>query len=431
MGGLDLEYLLENSASESVQVWLKSPEDNGLDSLQVDARQALKLHRAGHSLYCRAPSDLEAMVVPRMLHGLGYGPRPLSGDRFSRGEIEMFFSREGHLTDFHSDFQENLTVQLSGSKRWVFGESPLDHPLRGMTPHFDNSQDKTITEQQLKVAKIIAPAFELNHVPKGNGSSQGMTEAVLLPGDVLYHPAGVWHRVVCEQDSVSMNVSLTVSSYADVVCCGLLQLLSKSNVFRAGVRTGRGDVEYSLGVVKELLVEVPRIIEALRPEDFLPPTVFYDHAALPAAVEEESEEVEEEDAIDTAEVNAEDLEDVPNYDLVTLYVLNPLTTLLFTHPVEEDSKDVNSDFIVHSVFGNENFESMNRVKCWVRIECLPLLKVIETKRDNSFSFQGILEEAGLTLSRERKRKRGGKFVDNESVYRLIHLLLMTGAIRTW
>ena len=51
-----------------------------------------------------------------MLYGMDYGPGLLSSDRFSRGEIEMLFSREGHLTDF----KENFTIHLSGSKQWSF-----------------------------------------------------------------------------------------------------------------------------------------------------------------------------------------------------------------------------------------------------------------------------------------------------------------------
>jgi ribosomal protein L16 Arg81 hydroxylase len=33
-------------------------------------------------------------------------------------EIEIFLSRAGNYTDFHTDFQENFTLQISGRKRW-------------------------------------------------------------------------------------------------------------------------------------------------------------------------------------------------------------------------------------------------------------------------------------------------------------------------
>lgn len=29
-----------------------------------------------------------------------------------KGELEVFVSREGHVTDWHTDFMENFTVQI-------------------------------------------------------------------------------------------------------------------------------------------------------------------------------------------------------------------------------------------------------------------------------------------------------------------------------
>ena len=39
----------------------------------------------------------------------------------------------------------------------------------------------------------------------------------LHPGDVLYTPAGMWHRVECVDDSVSINVSLMGATWADLI----------------------------------------------------------------------------------------------------------------------------------------------------------------------------------------------------------------------
>jgi hypothetical protein len=152
MDDFDIETLVENTSSESIQVWLPTQKSNKkIDSIRVDDKQAFKLYQAGHSLYCRAPQELEHALVPSLLQSLGYGVRPQGNDRYSRGEIEMFFSRQGHVTDFHCDFQENFTIQLSGSKKWIFCESNLNHPLRGVTPHFDVVEDLSLPEQQLKV----------------------------------------------------------------------------------------------------------------------------------------------------------------------------------------------------------------------------------------------------------------------------------------
>jgi hypothetical protein len=72
------------------------------------ADQALKLYNAGHSLYCRASQELESEVIPKVLEEVGVGINTSNSDRFRRGEIETFFSRKGHLTDFHVDFQESI-----------------------------------------------------------------------------------------------------------------------------------------------------------------------------------------------------------------------------------------------------------------------------------------------------------------------------------
>lgn len=41
------------------------------------------------------------------------------------GEIETFVARKGNFTDWHTDFQENFTVQLKGKKTWKLKVSGL------------------------------------------------------------------------------------------------------------------------------------------------------------------------------------------------------------------------------------------------------------------------------------------------------------------
>ena len=100
----DIAELLENSASDRIHVWLSqkmnvSTERAALDSITVeDHSQALKLYWAGHSIYCRAPLELERSVVPRLLHEIGLGVTGSGTDKYRRGEIELFLSREGHTT---------------------------------------------------------------------------------------------------------------------------------------------------------------------------------------------------------------------------------------------------------------------------------------------------------------------------------------------
>ena len=186
MHSLNARRLLEGSASPAIEVWLRQAAGGGMESIQVaEAREALHLYGAGHSLYCRASRALEDLLVPRLLQELRYGVHG-STDRYQRGEVETFFSRKGHVTDFHTDFQENFTVLLSGSKKWTFGAGGPVAPIRGCTPHY---RSRAVAELQLKTLQLggraggAAPA-----------AGQAREECVLSAGDVLYHPAGIWHR---------------------------------------------------------------------------------------------------------------------------------------------------------------------------------------------------------------------------------------------
>ena len=53
-----------------------------------------------------------------------------------QGEIETFVSRAGNHTSWHTDFQENFTLQLKGSKKWRLLRSGLEAPIMGYTPHY-------------------------------------------------------------------------------------------------------------------------------------------------------------------------------------------------------------------------------------------------------------------------------------------------------
>ena len=122
MFDLDLRSMLENTASDAIHAWLRplsSERSKRLDSVRTEnVDDAIKLHRAGASLYFRASEDLERVMLTNLQSLLGLNFSACYSDGTNRSEIETFVSRKGHCTDWHFDFQQNFTLQLKGKKTW-------------------------------------------------------------------------------------------------------------------------------------------------------------------------------------------------------------------------------------------------------------------------------------------------------------------------
>ena len=136
----------------------------------------------------------------------------------------------GHVTGWHTDFQENFTIQLSGVKRWTLRRGRVPSPLRATTPHY--AREASVIENQLKVARMSCghgaggrdrgrggggPRYDGPHgFECGEDNAHGPERTVTLrPGDVLYFPSGMWHTVETVEDGVSLNVSLMGTTYAE------------------------------------------------------------------------------------------------------------------------------------------------------------------------------------------------------------------------
>ena len=150
---LDVHQIFTETSSDNVFLWLRptdATDKKTLNSVEIqDPDTAYALHVSGsHSAYCRAPPILEQHLVNSLLRATGLGgghyhpPHSetvtLGGNTsLGRGEVELFISQsDGKVTGWHTDFQENFTIQISGVKRWTLRRGRVAHPLRATTPHY-------------------------------------------------------------------------------------------------------------------------------------------------------------------------------------------------------------------------------------------------------------------------------------------------------
>ena len=280
--GLDLEAMLSETASERLFVWMRSEAkaDERVASFEVDEpRAAMICHDAGGSLYFRSP---EAMVNPWVGRlsaelGLNFGavysqPAAGPGALPQKGEIEVFATRAGHTTDWHTDFMENFTLQLKGRKRWRIAQSGLEAPIRGYTPHYKSVDNLA---QQLKVHRMQQPSFPAPVPWDASASGDDGTDVVELgPGDFLYHPAGIWHRVECTEDSLSMNISLLGLSWADHIADAARHAMWRHAPMRAPVVVRPSTYGKARADAEQRLAAARRQLDGLRGEDIMPPCLL-------------------------------------------------------------------------------------------------------------------------------------------------------------
>ena len=178
-------------------------------------------------------SELLTTALSQQL-GLSFGA--LYADGAPRSEVETFASRAGHVTHWHFDYMENFTLQLRGTKRWRLKRSSVGVPVRGCTPQWGaaSAAVRTAAEQQAKLHAQHASGGTFEAAPP-DAFFADADEVVVRPGSVLYVPAGTWHRVECDEDSLSINVSLMGTTWADHVADALRQRLLTHAAARAPV----------------------------------------------------------------------------------------------------------------------------------------------------------------------------------------------------
>ena len=233
----DLDELLEVTASEHIFAWMRNAAAGvnlKLGSVELSsAADARTAWSGGASLYFRSSQSACDAIVPGLARSIGFAEGTVE-----RSEIEVFASRKGHVTDWHFDFMENITLQISGRKRWDVRYSRVKHPLRGCTPHYVDDDDTL--EQQVKVHRVHCPSFSVREAPPPTPGAAAAAPAIAAPsasvelvsGSVFYFPAGMLHKVTCTEDSLSINVSFMAPTWSDVFSEALRQTMWSYDAFR-------------------------------------------------------------------------------------------------------------------------------------------------------------------------------------------------------
>ena len=270
-----MEQLCENTASEQVHIWYpdrdnKSKEkfQKGIDSFGTnDIPLAIKAHeKGGASLYFGSPVEFRELYWKQLANQLGMNFSAYFSDFTSMSEWEIFISKKGGYTDYHIDFQENFSIQLKGSKKWKVWKSGITSPLVGFTPHYNKTGN---LEHQMKMIRMELP---FNYDKQELESI--VDEIELNPGDVFYHPAGIWHSVEWLDDSFTINLSLKNLNKADIIAQSLKHLMNQDPELRENLTfTSKEDLYEQLNSGIEKAFELMKDLwpEVIAPQNILIP----------------------------------------------------------------------------------------------------------------------------------------------------------------
>eukprot|EP01064_Diplonema_japonicum_P027992 TRINITY_DN4207_c0_g1_i1.p1 TRINITY_DN4207_c0_g1~~TRINITY_DN4207_c0_g1_i1.p1 ORF type:complete len:555 (+),score=70.91 TRINITY_DN4207_c0_g1_i1:65-1729(+) len=262
---LDVDSLLHRTPSEQINVWMtKTSGEN--TSFKTSEETAKECYQCGASLYFRAPEEFESSFLALIGEGLGMGHAAFHHDGDLRAEVETFVSHKGHTTSWHFDFMENITIQLKGKKTWKLKKSGVAHPYRACALHFE-SPDSALLGNQTVLAKLQNPEF----TPISSPQESDYECVTLSAGDIMYHPAGIWHEVSTDEDSISVNLSYMHKTWGEILLDAAGHLTRKHPLLLQRYSSkGSGGYE---GVLSELQPKLELFVEELKslvPQDILP-----------------------------------------------------------------------------------------------------------------------------------------------------------------
>lgn len=201
-----------------------------------------------------------------------------------------YISNVGKGFGLHFDRNPVMVVQCEGSKRWLFGKTPAV-----FGPDFN-----VVASHEAELVDFVRqrPWARL-HIPR----EQDLEEATLHPGDVLYLPAGTWHRAYAEAPSTAWTFTFVQSSWFTLLTSLLWRRLSHDPAWRnfppVGPDSARGERWHerprSRQFIAEKLRELDEVIGQITVDDFA--EIAPERRASPVEVETESAPIQPGDVL--------------------------------------------------------------------------------------------------------------------------------------
>lgn len=277
LSGLSIPAMIAESSK--CVVWMKEQGKGGEGKMQyLDSPPTVgeACFKAGHSLYFNPPTDTQAKYMRPLCRDLGLHSGLEAGSL--GGDIEIFAVQGKHRTPWHWDGQENITLQLTGTKRWRVRPSGLADPVTNLHPGAAGEAPREDWKMHAACAPLLAGSGALlpAHLAPGADPAQesaadpSIRSVVLRPGSMLYVPSGWWHAVDAEDEeegSLSLNFSCVGSRWVELLVRRLVPYLLGADARWRGRLPALGGQEQ----IASMMADLPQHIRRLSAGDLLPP----------------------------------------------------------------------------------------------------------------------------------------------------------------
>ena len=172
--------------------------------------------------------------------------------------FNCYLSPEGKGFGLHADDHPVWILQIEGSKRWFYSETSSGLKRLVSTVSFPNG----VQVQRLPWGIVVRP------------DESKFKETVLNPGDILYLPAGAWHRAEAVGASLALTLAELPATAVDVIQQAIMPRVRNSTALRDALPAFSADTFSSAQPPAELeqrlelaLQELRKVADTLSPAD--------------------------------------------------------------------------------------------------------------------------------------------------------------------